>query len=191
MNVLIAGPQNTGQSEILEALGCEIPNSLQGACLKKRFATEYFTEEVGIWVDVIEDYETWVNEFTSKDAEEIRDTLILFIYTCSEPDASIKEFVECLGATSVCVAPASNAQKFESFGLDMVPLERLTDAIHTAIGDKLASNDSGLTVCTELFDNDTNIDQLAAQLRHARESKTMSITEKQALVQRIARILIS
>lgn len=198
MRVLIAGRPNTGQKDVLRLLTkVEADPPFQGLVLDHTFETKYFNASCPIWVDEFESSQAWVNDFTSDEAQEVREALTLFIYTYDSQDPQFEEvgkFARKLDAPGKCIALAKHdkipaeAEDCEDF--DCIDYKELEPLVHMAIYDALNDKDNDELEGEDEDEfkeahMDLDLDAVVSELKNARNSTSMTEEQKKALVDRI------
>lgn len=201
MKILIAGTPESGQREVIQRLTKgkhELPDNLCGLVLDHTFHTKYFEADCGLWVDEFSDCREWSEEYSSDAAEEVRNALVLFIFTfnLSMPDTSgMAEFAQSLQKPGICLAVAKKQtlvtketeDVWSDLGFDLVSIEELEPIVHSALYDSMASgsaSSSDAEQCPETAPRE--LDDILNELQEARNSQTMSRDEKKALSDKIA-----
>lgn len=191
MQVLIASHESVDLSTFLtESFGLSPPPPpLKGYIAQSTVQTKYFTSEVGVWVDQFDDPQEWANEYTSDEAEIVRNKLILFIYLYrDEVHPGIAGLVNMLPTgTSLAVDTAnydtsledtpnaksrvSEAQKLELLGsgFDVVNKTEFKSALETAIYDSNAElhtpspEDKDVQLEDELIESERDIHKACSE----------------------------
>ena len=205
MKILIAGPVGSGQNELLSEITNEPHKhqSCEGLVLQHVFKNKYFSASCGIWIDEYTNVSEWCAEFRSDEAAEVREALLMFIFTFGPNDVDgekLNTFVDKLRPDQPAYAVPLNGissvtsevmAKLETAGFDVVDRNDVKAHVDTALYDAINENgsDGHEELPNEQYDAD-DLDSIMEELRSARGSSTMTNEEKETLANKIAERLV-
>ncbi|PRT53637.1 Uncharacterized protein C19A8.11c [Wickerhamiella sorbophila] len=217
MRILVVGSANSGQKEAVETLLGKKTHvdDWEGAMFEHTFDAKYFKAQAGIWVDQFppEGAKEWAKQFASDDAKEVRDVLVMVIYTFDRADRGIEQFVDKLqeeawrgtfvALPSVELDPHSEAI-MDKLEMTVVNSDELLDTVHTALFDWIDEDDEEKEdegphdedleeikqSLTEPLLPIDELDTIITKLRIARDDQQMSKQEKMKLAEELAEKLV-
>lgn len=211
MKILIVGRPDSGQRQVVEKiLGSSLDESasLEGLVLEHTIETRYFKQECGVWVDQYEDAQEWLEAFTSDEAKEVREVLMMVIYTVGdEVDPQLAEFKKKLqdedwsgyfcAYSKKELGQLEQEQLEETLDMDLVSLSELKSLIESALIDFQEPGEDSHPDVTDLGEPrdllepliEADLDEIMSRLKLARDSD-MTDQEKLELAEQIARELV-
>lgn len=213
MKILIVGPANSGQKQAVEKLLGEETHvdDWEGAMFEHTFDAKYFKAQAGIWVDQFpkEGAVEWAKQFASKDAKEVREALVMVIYTFDRADRGIKQFVDKLQEEAwkgtFVGLPQGELDTHSEAILDHLDIivtsaDELLDTTHMALFDWVDDEEDAdpeeqdleqiKQSLTEPLLPIDDLDTIISKLRIARDNQDMSKEEKMKLAEELAEKLV-